>query len=118
MPEVFIKPKLAERIGSLTTTGNDYVVVPDADSELEYFRVKGYKSKIVELICTLNDLKFKIDASLDATNWHNIKVEAVLAVGLTYETNTENWNYFRVQIKPNVADAHGKMAVKVELSSL
>ena len=118
MVETFIKPKLAERIGSLLTVGNDYVVVPDTGTEEEYHLVKGYKGKIVELICTTNDLKFKIDASLDATTWHNIKAEELLSVGHTYETNTEPWNYFRVQIKPNVADAHGTMAVKIGMSSL
>jgi len=118
LPESFIKPKLEERIGSWTTVGNAYVVVPDTDTGEEYHSVKGYKSKLVELICTLNDLKFKIDASLDAATWHPIKAETVLAVGHTYETNTEVWNYFRVQVKPNVAATHGKLDVKIELSSL
>ena len=118
MPEMFIKPKLAERLGSLLTIGDAYDVVPDTETELEYHKVKGYKSKLVELICTTADLKFKIDASLDTITWHPIKVETLLAIGHTYETNTEVWNYFRVQIKPNVGGVHGTMAVKVELSSL
>lgn len=118
MPEVFIKPKLAERIGSLLTVGNDYVVVPDTDTGEEYHLVKGYKSKIIELICTGESLDFKIDASLDATNWHNIKAETTLAVGHTYETSTEPWNYLRVQIKPTVGGVHGTMAVTLEMSSL
>ena len=118
MPEMFIKPKLAERTGDWTTIGNAYVVVPDGDTELAYHKVKGYKNKLVELICTLNTLKFKIDASLDASSWHNIKAETTLAVGSTFETNNEPWNYLRVQIKPTVADAHGTMAVTVKESSL
>jgi len=118
MPEFFLKPKLAERLGSWTTVGNAYVVVPDTTTGNAYHSVRGYKSKLVELVCTLNDLKFKIDASLDAVTWHPIKAETVLAVGHTYETNDETWNYFRVQVKPNVADTHGKMDAKVELSSL
>jgi len=115
--EVFIKPKLAERTGSLTTTGAAYDVIPDDDTGEEYFLVKGYRSKIIQLKCTLNDLIFKIDVSLDATNWHNIKDETTLAKdAVTYETLTEPWNYLRVQIKP--ANGNGKMAVAVGLSSL
>jgi len=118
MPEVFIKPKLAERLGSYTTVGNDYVVVPDTDTENEYHLVKGYKSKIIQLVCTLENLIYKIDASLDLTNWHQIKAEDTLNVGHTYETNTEPWNYFRVQVKPKVAEAFGKLDVTIEMSSL
>jgi len=118
MGEFFIKPKLAERTGSLLTVGDAYVVVPDAVTGDAYHLVKGYKSKIVELICTGNSLDFKIDASLDATTWHEIKAEATLAVGSTFETNNEPWNYLRVQIKPTASGVHGTMAVTVKESSL
>ena len=118
MPESFIKPKLAERLGSLLTVGNDYVIVPDTGTGEEYHIVKGYKSKIIQLVCTLENLLYKIDASLDLTTWHQIKAEDTLNVGSTYETNTEPWNYIKVQVKPKVAEAFGKMAVTVEMSSL
>lgn len=119
MPEVFIKPKLAERLGSWTTVGNDYVKVPDTDTGEEYHLVKGYKSKIIQLVCTLENLLYKIDASLDLTNWHQIKAEDTInADAITFETNTEPWNYIRVQVKPKVAEAFGKLAVVVGMSSL
>lgn len=119
MPEVFIKPKLAERKGFLLTEGNDYVVVPDKDTEKPYFFVKGYKSKIIQLVCTEENLLYKIDASLDLESWHQIKAEDTLnADAITYETNTEPWNYIKVQIKPKVGTEYGKMAVTIEMSSL
>ena len=117
--DVHVKPVIKRRTGDYTTISNDYVVVPDDVTGEEYFGVKGYKSKIIQLVCTLNNLLYKIDASLDATTWHQIKAEDTLnADAVAYDTSTEPWEYIRVQVKPAVAATHGKLAVTLGMSSL
>ena len=117
--DIFVRPALCVRTGDHTTTGNAYVVIADDDTTNSYFLVKGYKGKIVSLVCTLNDLLYKADASVDGTNWHPIVAETlILKDAIGYFTNTENWHEIRIQVKPNVAATHGKLAVTLAGSTL
>lgn len=123
MPEGFIKPKLVLRTGSHTTTVNTYVSVPDDESGAAYFRVKGYQNKIAALVCTDNNLVYDIDGALDdgagaPSDWIDLVDDTDINVGNTKYPSTEPWDFLRVQVKPKVADAHGKLDVKIRGSTL
>ncbi len=117
--DVHVKPIISRRTGNHTTIANPYAIVPDDVTSQEYFLVKGYSGKIVSLVCTLNDLDYKAEASIDGTTWHPIVTETLIAQdAIAYFTNTENWERLRVQVKPNVGAAHGDLAVTIGLSSI
>lgn len=117
--EVYVKPALKELNGELTTIGNAYATVPCTETGEDYFFIKGYKTKLVEMRCTLNDLTWSFDVSNNKIIWHNKKTNQALATGVsTYESLTEPWLYARIQVKPTVAGVHGKLVVVVEASSL
>jgi len=117
--EFFMKPKLKAFSGSKTTTINTYVTVPDAITGTEYWYCRGFKSKYFVLKCTLNNLLYSLDVSPDGALWFNIKTDQLILKDATAkETHTEIWPYYRVQVKPNVNDVHGKLEVAGEMSSL
>jgi len=118
MPETFIKPKLKEETGSLLTTVNTYAPIAS-------FSIRGYKSKTIVLEAETNDLEFRIEYSLDNSNWYvrltDIDVSAGAFVVRDDDTNSElrgAWGYCRIQVRPNVADTHGTGTFTFEGSSL
>lgn len=126
----FVKPVVKQRTGSKTTTINTYEAIPDADTGEDFFRSKGFVQKLLYLACTTNDLDYKIEANIDdgsglpvSGTWDELKAEAVLASGADIwvdETNltTRPYDFYRVMVKPNVADTHGTMSARMNLSSM
>ena len=112
--EIFVKGKTKDYSGSHLTTVNTYVTVPDAVTGEDYFNVKGFKSKTMQLACATNDLQYSIDYSNDATNWFNWKTDQLISAG-TVEAEEYNvlWKFIRVQVKPNVVDTHGTLTVTI-----
>lgn len=115
----FVKPTLKAISGSKTTTTNSYVTVPDDETALEYFRCRGYKNKLILLKCTLNNLLYSVDVSNDASIWHNKVTDELILTGASiFVTLSEIWIFIRIQVKPNVNNAHGKLEVSGEMSTL
>ena len=97
MGDMFVKPVLISKTGSLTTTGNDYVVVPDDHDSSAYFYLKGYHNKLIELKCETKDLFYCIDSALVVGDWHPLEVDILISAGsLGYELFSELWNYMRI----------------------
>ena len=119
MVEYFIKPKLKDFSGSLLTTVNTYATIPDSATSTNYFYVRGYRYKSLVLSATTNNLLYSLDGSNDASTWFNIKTDQALNVGTpVLETDTDLYNYYRVQIKPATADQHGTGTAKLVGSTL
>ena len=118
MPESFMKPKLKRETGSKTTTINTYV-------DIASFGIRGLKSKTFLLSAVTNTLHFKLDLSMDGTNWFTRLTDISVAVGAPVIrediSNAElrgHWTHARVQVKPAVSNVHGTGTFVFEGSSL
>lgn len=72
--------------------------------------IRDVKKLTVYLIETggSNDILFKIQGSMDDSNWEDLKAETTLAAsGTAYETLTDNWLHIRIQIKAASAGSQG-----------
>lgn len=121
--EVFAKPKLATRRGAHTTVADTYVAIEDDDTEEDYFRVRGYRMKTLGLVITLNNVTYNLhgahkDADGAPESWIIIAVDQALTVGSAKVNNNEVWDFLRVQVKPTVGGAHGKLQVDIGCSSI
>jgi len=118
MPEYFVKPKLKRETGSLLTTGNNYAIISS-------FGIRGYKSKTFVLSAATKDLYFRIEFSMNNTDWYNRLYDASVTVGtpVVFEDDSNaalrgHHNYCRVSVKPKVADNNGTGTFVFEGSTL
>lgn len=116
--EHFVKPKLKDETSSLLTTGNDY-------AEIGTFSIRGYKSKTFVLKATTNNLLFKIEYSMDGTNFYTRLTDIAVSAGAyavkETETDTElrgHHNYCKISVKPAGAGVHGTGTYNFEGSTL
>jgi|TARA_R100001530_G_scaffold106954_2_gene74732 hypothetical protein len=96
-----------------TTTGtsaNAYVAVQETD-------VAAFRTTIHYIKDTdgANGITYKIEATIDGTNYETIKAEATLAAGADYfETDTDAWDSVKISIKSTVSDSHGTYSVTIK----
>jgi hypothetical protein len=125
MGDQFIKAVISpSSVGaSLLTTANTYTVIQV--SGVDYFKVKGYLRKTLLFKAETNDLHFKVEGSLDATEWVSLDTDIAVGVGTNvkkaYPSDTymgEHWNYLKISIKPQVNDDHGTGTFQFEGASV
>ena len=60
--DTFLRPVLGRRTGTKTTIANPYAVIADSETDLEYFRIRGFMEKMYQMVVTLNsvDLLFEV----------------------------------------------------------
>ena len=74
--------------------------------------------QIIETGVSSYNIKFKIDASNDRSNWENLKSETTLAAdSQTFETLTDAWRYIRLQAKSGTASSHTTVKFIVSFKS-
>ena len=116
MSDVFVKPRIVVIEQDFTTTNSFASVKSD------YFFVKAYRSKIIEVINEddANDLDLKILVSNDKTNWKTKVSSTTLAAGSEpyVAVLTEPWLYIDVQVKSTVADQQASGKARVVASTL
>ena len=122
--ETALRPVLGRISGSLTTVSDEYDTIKDSVTDTEYFRVKGYWEKIFTFTVTLNPLTFKTYVAIEGADGLPDKWiewgfwDAELPVGTDMEWDWLSWDFFRVDVKPTVAGAHGKAVVNLRLSTM
>jgi hypothetical protein len=118
-PEAFSKPKMKAWSGTKLTSVDTYVTVPDAILATDYFNVRGYRSKTIQLSAATNNLLYSVDVSNDATVWVNKTTDqSLLTTTPKLQTLTELWDFIRVQVKPAVSATHGTITVKISGGTL
>jgi len=111
--DVFAKPRLLDIAKSADVT--------DAYASVYKFFVHGYVNKLIDIQNrhASNALLFKILASNDNEEWHEIKAETTLSADTnTTVVNKDPWKYVDVQVKNAVAGSPATVKVIMMGSSL
>ena len=123
MVDSYVHPIINEATGSKLTALNTYVIctiVTPADMVgLDNFSVKGLSKITLMLKAVTNNMHFKIEVSLDGSNWTTKFLDKFVIVGTpTPITLEESWSYMQISVKPAVAAAHGTGSFVMHGSSI